>query len=77
LYASQTSCFGITYGFASGMGSSHCWLTHTLGQIVGPPRSTCITRLLRYDEPVRPFASHRYAHPCGSSTWISPFPSRR
>src|SRR6266571_1458121 len=59
------------------MGSSHCWLTPTLGQIVGLLRSIRITRLLRYHEPVRPCASHRYSIPHGSTTWRSPFASRR
>ena len=48
------------------MGSSHRWLTYTLGQIVGPLRSVCITRLRRYYEPVRPFASHRVL----DSSWV-------
>lgn len=30
-YASHTSCFGITYGFASGTSSSHRWLACILG----------------------------------------------
>ena len=76
-YASQTSCFGITYGFASGTGSSHRWLTAALGRIVGPLRSARVTRLRRYYEPVRPCASHRYSAPRGASTWSSPFASRR
>jgi hypothetical protein len=59
------------------MGSSHRWLTHTVGQIVGLLRFTRVTRLPRYYEPVRPFASHRYSIPHGSTTWRSPFASRR
>ena len=76
-YASQTSCFGMSYGFASGTGSSPCGLTAAQGWRVGPLRSTRITRLHRYYEPVRPFASHRYSAPHGSTTWSSPFASRR
>ena len=64
-------------GVASGTGSSHFWLTSTLGQRAGPLRSTRVTRLPRYCEPVRPFASHRYSAPHGSTTWRSPFTSRR
>src|SRR4029450_13165735 len=59
-YASQTSCFGMSYGFTSGTSSSHRWLACFLGRIVGPLRSTRITRLPRYYEPVRPWASHWY-----------------
>src|SRR6476620_7184436 len=59
------------------MGSSHGWLTYTLGQIVGLLRSVRITRLHRYHEPVRPCASHRYSIPHGSTTWRSPFASRQ
>jgi hypothetical protein len=65
------------YGFASGIGSSPCGLTASQGWRVGLLRSTCVTRLPCYYEPVRPCASHRYAHPGGASTWISPFASRR
>ena len=64
-------------GFASATGSSPCRLTHTQGRTGRPPRSTRITRLHRYDGPVRPFAPHRYFPPCGSSTWTFPFPSGR
>src|SRR5439155_26404627 len=42
-----------------------------------PLRSTRVTRLPRYCEPVRPFASHRYSAPHGSTTWRSPLTSRR
>src|SRR4030095_6817852 len=59
------------------MGSSHDWLTDTLSEIVGLLRSARITRLLCSYEPVRPFASHRYSIPHGSTTWRSPFASRR
>ena len=64
-------------GFASDIGSSHCWLPYTLGQIVGLLRSVRIARRLRYYEPVRPCASHRYSIPHGATTWRSPFASRR
>ena len=58
-------------------GSSHCWLTTSRGRSVGPLRSTRVTRLHRYYEPVRPCASHRYSAPRGSATWRSPLASRR
>src|SRR6266498_3579299 len=48
------------YGFASDTGSSHHWLTCAFSQIAGLLRSTRVTRLHRYYEPVRPFASHQY-----------------
>ena len=45
--------------------------------MVGLLRSTRVTRLHRYYEPVRPSASHRYSAPHGSTTWSSPFASRQ
>src|SRR3990172_5524357 len=52
--ASQTSCFGISYGFASGIGSSPCGLTAAFGEIDEPLRSAHVTGLHRYNELVRP-----------------------
>jgi hypothetical protein len=77
LYASQTSCLGTSNGFASGIGSSPHGLTHVQGRTGRLPRSTRITRFQRYDEPVRPFAPHRYFPPHGSAIWTFPFASGR
>src|SRR3954470_7369137 len=52
-------------GFASDTGSSHRWLAGLLGRSVGSLPSAGVTRLRRYDEPVRPCASHRYSAPQG------------
>src|SRR5713101_7561162 len=62
---------------ASDTGSSHPWLASLLRWIIGPLRSTRVTRLHRYYQPVRPFAAHRYSAPNGSATWSSPLTSRR
>src|SRR4051812_11377398 len=70
-------CFGIAQGFASDTGSSHRWLAGLLGRSVGSLPSAGVTRLRRYDEPVRPCASHRYSAPQGSAPWRSPLASRR
>src|SRR5713101_3537826 len=67
----------MSYCLASDTGSSRCRLTSAFSRRVEPPRSTCVTRLQRYDELVRPFASHRYSAPHGSTTWSSPFASCR
>src|SRR3954467_7190397 len=64
-------------GLASDTGSSHRWLAGLLGRSVGSLPSAGVTRLQRYDEPVRPCASHRYAAPQGSAPWRSPLASRR
>ncbi len=64
-------------GFASDTCSSHRWLAGLLGRSVGSLPSAGVTRLRRYYEPVRPCASHRYSAPHGSTTWSSPFASRR
>ncbi len=76
-YASQTSCFEMSYGFASGIGSSPCGLTAAQSEIGELLRSTRVTGLHRYNELVRPSASHRYSAPHGSTTWSSPFASRQ
>jgi PEP-CTERM motif len=49
---------------------STSWMTRPLRSIGSP-------RLLRSYGSLRPCASHRYAHPRGSTTWISPLASRR
>src|SRR3954447_8754095 len=64
-------------GFASDTGSSHRWLAGLLGRSVGSLPSAGLTRPRRYDEPVRPCASHRYSAPQGSAPWRSPLASRR
>src|SRR6266508_1476013 len=46
------------------------WMTRPLRSIGSP-------RLRRSYGSLRPCASHRYAHPRGSATWISPLASRR
>lgn len=46
------------------------WMTRPLCSVGFP-------RLLRSYGSLRPCASHWYAHPRGSTTWISPFTSRR
>ena len=43
------------------MSSSHLWLAHVIGKIVGPLRSARVARLHRYYEPVRPLGTLWYS----------------
>jgi hypothetical protein len=56
-------------GFASDTGFSPCWLANLFSWFIGPLRSTRVTRLYRYYQPVRPFAPHRYSAP----SWLRHF----
>ena len=76
-HASTTTFLEISNGFVLSTGSSHLWLTSESGWITRPLRSTPITDLHHYYGAFRPCAPHRYSHPCGSSTWISPLTSER
>ena len=77
LEASHTIRLEIVNGFAVCTGSSHRWLTSSIGQKVGPLRSARVARLHHYYGPIRPFASHRYSAPHGSTAWSSLFASRQ
>ncbi|OLN27152.1 hypothetical protein DSOL_4664 [Desulfosporosinus metallidurans] len=46
------------------------WLTAIQNWITQPLRFTSITKLHHYYGLFRPCITHRYFHPCGSSTWI-------
>ena len=53
------------------------WLTLLPRWMTRPLRSVRFPELPRYYGSLRPCASHRYSHPRGSTTWISPLASRR
>ena len=75
-YASQTSCLGMSYGFASDMGSSLAGWPSVFSDNRAPslhPHYRASSLLTN----VRPCASHRYSAPRGSTTWTSPLASRR
>ena len=63
-------------GFVLSIGSSHCWLTYCSKlDNTDPFAPLPLQELLHYYGLFRPYTPHRYSHPCGSSTWISPFTS--
>jgi hypothetical protein len=51
----------MSYGFASGIGSSRRRLADFFGWKIGSLRSVQVTGSHRYYEPVRPCAAHRYS----------------